>query len=83
MGQPAPPFVRFPCPLCLEALGREVTITAELDLRTPFVLLGSLSGCGHAEAFGPVRRLTLEQEWRLIGAALDAYESQPPEDPCR
>jgi hypothetical protein len=75
---PAPhtPHVQFPCPLCLDASGREVTITAELDLTTPLVAVADLSGCPHAQAFGTVGLLTIVEEARLINAALDAHETQ-------
>jgi hypothetical protein len=72
---PEPSRVSFPCPLCWEALERDVAITAELDLTTSFVLIADLAGCPHAERFGAMGRLTLEEEWRLIGAALDAHEA--------
>ena len=74
---PAPdaPRVRFPCPLCRRALGREVLITAEMDLTTPLVTVADLSGCPHARAFGAVGLLTPQDECRLITDALDAYEA--------
>lgn len=79
---PAPdrPRVQCACPLCLEAFGRQVIVTAELDLTTPLVTVADLSGCPHGQAFGSVGLLTIVQEARLITAALDAYEAQRQDD---
>lgn len=77
--EPAPlPEQHFACPLCRDELGREVTIRAELDATTPFASVADLSGCPHAEVFGLLDHLTAEEEARLIGAALDAYEGPRP-----
>jgi hypothetical protein len=32
--------------------------------------------CAHADGFGPLDQLTLEQEWQLIEAALDAASGE-------
>ena len=66
--------VTFPCPLC-RALGRVSTLVAELEPEPPPPLLTviDLQGeCEHAAGFGQLDQLTLEQEWQLIEAALDA-----------
>jgi hypothetical protein len=61
--------VTFPCPLC-RALGRVSTLVAELDPGPPFLTVMGVRGCEHADGFGQLDRLTLEQEWALIEAAL-------------
>jgi hypothetical protein len=62
----------FPCPLC-RALGRDVTLVAELEPEPPLLTVIDVQGaCAHAAGFGQLDQLTLEQEWRLIEAALDA-----------
>jgi hypothetical protein len=62
----------FPCPLC-RALGRVVTVVAELEPEPPLVTVIDVQGtCAHANGFGQLDQLTLEQEWELIEAALDA-----------
>lgn len=63
--------VAFACPLCRE-LGRVVTLVAELDTEPPLMTVIDLEGCVHADGFGQLDKLTLEEEWRLIEAALDA-----------
>ena len=65
-------LVTFPCPLCREA-GRIVTLVAEFDPEPPPLTVIDLQGaCEHAHGFGQLDQLTLEQEWQLIEAALDA-----------
>jgi hypothetical protein len=44
----------------------------ELDPGPPLLTVVDLQGCAHADGFGQLDKLTLEQEWRLIEAALDA-----------
>jgi len=74
--EPAPPQEhRFTCPLCRDELGQEVTIRAELDTTSGFLSVADLSGCPHADVFGSLDRLTIEEEARLITAALDTFES--------
>jgi hypothetical protein len=63
--------VAFACPLC-RALGRVSPLVAELDTEPPLVTVVDLEGCVHADGFGQLDKLTLEEEWRLIEAALDA-----------
>ena len=66
--------VTFSCPLC-QALGRVSALVAELEPEPPPPLLTviDLQGeCEHAAGFGQLDQLTLEQEWQLIEAALDA-----------
>ena len=58
----------FLCPLC-QALGHLRTLVTEVDSE-PTVI--DLQGCEHADGFGHSDKLTLEQEWRLIEAALTA-----------
>ncbi len=70
-----PRRVTVSCPLC-SALGQEVVIVAELDMTLPLVIVANLSGCAHAERFGQVGLLTLDEERRLIGAVLDAWEAR-------
>ena len=62
----------FPCPLC-RALGRVSVLVAELEPAPPLLTVIDLQGsCEHAAGFGQLDQLTLEQEWQLIEAALDA-----------
>jgi len=79
---PSPsPIALLVCPLCVEQSGRRVAILAEYDLSTPVVTVADLFGCAHAEVFGQVGGLTLDEERRLIQAALDMWEtSQRDED---
>jgi DNA-binding response OmpR family regulator len=74
-GRPAKPRVRlvtFPCPLCRE-VGRIVTLVAELDSEPgPLTVIDLQGGCAHADGFGQIDQLTLEEEWQLIEAAVDA-----------
>ncbi len=63
------------CPLCA-AIGRDVAIVAELDLSAQPTIVADLSGCPHADAFGQIGRLTLDQERQLITAALHAWEAR-------
>ena len=45
----------------------------ELDPEPPLVTVIDVQGsCEHANGFGQLDQLTLEQEWELIEAALDA-----------
>jgi hypothetical protein len=67
--------VTLHCPLCA-ALGRDVAIVAELDLSAQPTIVADLSGCPHAEVFGQIGRLTLDQERQLITAALDVWEAR-------
>jgi DNA-binding response OmpR family regulator len=65
-------LVTFPCPLCRE-VGRIITLVAEFDPEPPPLTVIDLQGdCEHAAGFGQLDQLTLEQEWQLIEAALDA-----------
>jgi hypothetical protein len=62
----------FLCPLC-RALGRTVTLLAELDPTPPLVIVTELQGaCEHVDAFGQLEGQTLEEAWTLIEAALEA-----------
>jgi DNA-binding response OmpR family regulator len=74
-GRPAKDPVRlvaFPCPLCRK-VGNIITLVAELDPEPPpLTVIDLQGGCEHAAGFGHLDELTLEQEWRLIEAALDA-----------
>ena len=63
----------FRCPLCRDA-GRVATLIAEFDTTSPIVVVADLRGCGHADTFGEVDALTLDQTWALIDAALAALE---------
>ena len=65
------PLVTFPCPLCADD-GAVVVITAELDVSVGRLIVAALSGCPHADRFGFIGQLTLEEERRLIHMALDA-----------
>jgi hypothetical protein len=55
--------VTFRCPLC-RALGRLHTLVAELDAGPSPPTVINLQGCEHADGFGHLDKLTLEQEWR-------------------
>lgn len=68
--------VPFACPLCANESGSAVVVTAELETSTPAVMIASLAGCPHADAFGQIGPLSAAEERRLIGAALDALEQQ-------
>jgi hypothetical protein len=59
--------------LC-RALGRVTTLVAELEPESPPLLtvIDLQGGCEHAAGFGQLDRLTLDQEWQLIEAALNA-----------
>jgi DNA-binding response OmpR family regulator len=74
-GRPAEHPVRlvtFSCPLCREA-GHVVALVAELDPEPrPLTVIDIQGSCAHANGFGQLDQLTLEQEWQLIEAALDA-----------
>jgi DNA-binding response OmpR family regulator len=74
-GRPAKPRVRlvtFSCPLCRE-VGRISTLVAEFDQEpAPLTVIDLQGDCAHADGFGQLDRLTLEQEWQLIEAALAA-----------
>jgi DNA-binding response OmpR family regulator len=78
-GRPAKPRVRlvtFPCPLCCE-VGHVVTLVAELDPEPAALTVIDLQGeCAHADGFGDLDQLTLEEECRLIEAALDAARGE-------
>ena len=63
----------FRCPLCRDA-GRAVTVVAEFDTTSSIVIVADLQGCEHADTFGEVDALTLDQTWALIDAALAAFE---------
>ena len=65
--------VTFACPLC-RALGRVSLLVAELEPEPPPLLtvIDLQGGCEHATGFGQLDQLTLEEEWQLIEAALDA-----------
>jgi hypothetical protein len=45
---------------------------AELDPQPPLTVIDIQGSCAHANGFGQLDQLTLEQEWQLIEAALDA-----------
>jgi hypothetical protein len=73
----APPS--FPCAALpslpvVPAVGRVSTLVAELEPEPPPLLtvIDLQGGCEHAAGFGQLDQLTLEREWRLIEAALDA-----------
>jgi hypothetical protein len=65
--------VTFACPLC-RGLGHASTLVAKLEPEPPPLLtvIDLQGGCEHAAGFGQLDQLTLEREWRLIEAALDA-----------
>ena len=66
--------VTFLCPLC-RALGHASTLVAELEPEPPSPLPSviDIEGvCEHAAGFGQLDQLTIEEEWQLIEAALDA-----------
>jgi hypothetical protein len=66
----------FACPLC-QALGHTVLLEAELQRDGGLLIVVELDGCPHADGFGDPERLALADEWRLITAALDAFERTP------
>ena len=73
-GRPAKHPVRlvtFSCPLCREA-GHAVALVAEFDPQPPLTVIDIQGSCAHANGFGQLDQLTLEQEWLMIEAALDA-----------
>ena len=63
--------VTFLCPLC-RAVGRLPTLVAELNAVPSSSTVIDLQGCEHADGFGRLDKLTLEQERQLIEAALRA-----------
>lgn len=66
--------VALACPLCRE-LGRGLLLVAEIEPAPPLTHVVDLQGaCEHAGAFGQLDALTIEDEWRLIRAALDAAD---------
>ena len=67
------------CPLCLEQSGQRVILAVEYDLSTPTVTVADLAGCPHAERFGQIGGLTLEDERRLVAAAMDVWDAGPRE----
>ncbi len=71
--QPPSPIGLLVCPLCFEQSGERVVILAEYDLSTPFVTVGDLVGCPHAARFGQIGALTVDEERRLIEAALKTW----------
>jgi len=73
--QPPRPITLFVCPLCLGESGERVVILAEYDLSTPLVTVGDLIGCPHAQRFGQIGGLTVDEERRLIEAALTVWEA--------
>jgi len=80
---PAPsPIALFVCPLCLDESGGTVraVIVAEFDLTTALVTVGDLAGCRHAAVFGAVGGLGVDQERRLIEAALRMWEAGEEEE---
>ena len=73
--EPSPPAIALLfCPLCAEQSGERVAILAEYDLSTPILTVADLVGCAHAGRFGQIGGLTLDEERRLIEAALDMWE---------
>jgi hypothetical protein len=74
------PTTLFVCPLCSEESGERVVILAEYDLSTPLVTVGDLIGCLHAQRFGQVGGLTVDEERRLIDAALAMWEAHQREE---
>jgi hypothetical protein len=80
MDQPSSPIAWFVCPLCFEESGQRVRILAEYDLSTPLVTVGDLIGCPHAQRFGQVGGLTVDEERRLIDAALAMWEAHQREE---
>jgi hypothetical protein len=63
--------VTFLCPLC-RVLGRLRTLVGDLNAGPSPPTVIALEGCEHADGFGHLGELTLEQEWQLIEAALTA-----------
>ena len=70
----------FPCPLCGDG-GRLVLLEAELERDGELLVVVDMHGCRHANRFGNLERLTIDQEWRLIEAALGACDAAPTQ-PC-
>jgi DNA-binding response OmpR family regulator len=69
-------LVTFPCPLCRED-GRISALVAEFEPEpAPLTVIDLQGDCAHADDFGLLDRLTLEQEWRLIEAALNAARGE-------
>jgi len=62
------------CPLCRDG-GRPVLLEAELERDGELLVVVALRGCRHANRFGNLERLTLDEEWRLIEAARDTYDA--------
>jgi hypothetical protein len=75
MDQPPAPIALCVRPLCIAQTGERVVILAEYDLSTPLVTVGALTGCPHAQRFGQVGGLTLDEERRLIDAALAMWDA--------
>jgi hypothetical protein len=75
---PSPIALLF-CPLCLEK-GQRVAILAEYDLSTPIVTVADLVGCVHADLFGQTIGLTVDEERRMIQAALDMWDASRDEE---
>jgi hypothetical protein len=69
--------VRFRCPLC-HAHGATATLEADLERDVDAMVVVDLRGCPHAEGFGDPEQLSFDDEWRLITAALDAFERPRP-----
>jgi hypothetical protein len=63
-----------PCPLCRDG-GRLVMLEAELERDGELLVVVALRGCRHANRFGNLERLTVDEEWRLIDAAHGAYDA--------
>jgi hypothetical protein len=59
-----------------------VLLEAELDRDGELLVVAGLRGCRHANRFGNLERLTIDQEWRLIEAALGAYEAATTPSSC-
>ena len=64
------------CPLCRDG-GRPVLLEAEIEREGELLVVVDLRGCRHANRFGNLERLTVDEEWRLIEAALGAYDATP------
>jgi DNA-binding response OmpR family regulator len=77
--RPAKPrarLVTFSCPLCRED-GRINALVAEFEPEpAPLTVIDLQGECAHADGFGQVDRLTLEQERQLIAAALAAARGE-------
>jgi hypothetical protein len=50
-----------------------VLVEALLERDGELLVVVDLRGCRHANRLGNLERLTLDEEWRLIEAALGAY----------